>query len=148
MTMEHGEDCSVKVAVHARPLIGDEKLQGCKDCVSVVPGKPQVQIGTHSFTFDHVYGSSGTPSAAMFDECVAPLVEGLFQGYNATVLAYGQVNHAYPIHSFSQSVTLLITCFERGVIRRCWKWICPFYGQEFLKNEKIIEDLDRAVEPR
>jgi hypothetical protein len=107
MTMEHGEDCSVKVAVHARPLIGDEKLQGCKDCVSVVPGKPQVQIGTHSFTFDHVYGSSGTPSAAMFDECVAPLVEGLFQGYNATVLAYGQVNHAYPIHSVSQSVLLL-----------------------------------------
>ncbi|VAI30714.1 unnamed protein product [Triticum turgidum subsp. durum] len=50
----------------------------------------QVQIGTHSFTFDHVYGSSGTPSTAMFDECVAPLVEGLFQGYNATVLAYGQ----------------------------------------------------------
>ncbi|KAG9145978.1 hypothetical protein Leryth_015617 [Lithospermum erythrorhizon] len=26
----------------------------------------------------------------MFEECVAPLVEGLFQGYNATVLAYGQ----------------------------------------------------------
>jgi len=51
----------------------------------------QVQIGSHSFTFDHVYGSTGTPSAAMFDECVAPLVDGLFQGYNATVLAYGQV---------------------------------------------------------
>jgi hypothetical protein len=51
----------------------------------------QVQIGSHSFTFDHVYGSTGTPSAGMFDECVAPLVEGLFQGYNATVLAYGQV---------------------------------------------------------
>jgi len=27
----------------------------------------------------------------MFEECVAPLVDGLFQGYNATVLAYGQV---------------------------------------------------------
>lgn len=51
----------------------------------------QVQIGSHSFTFDHVYGSAGTPSAAMFNECVAPLVDGLFQGYNATVLAYGQV---------------------------------------------------------
>ncbi|XP_030540012.2 kinesin-like protein KIN-4A isoform X2 [Rhodamnia argentea] len=85
-----GEDCCVKVAVHIRPLIGDEKLQGCKDCVTVVPGKPQVQIGTHSFTFDHVYGSTGTPSSSMFEECVAPLVEGLFQGYNATVLAYGQ----------------------------------------------------------
>ncbi|OWM80703.1 kinesin-like protein KIN-4A [Punica granatum] len=85
-----GEDCCVKVAVHIRPLIGDEKLQGCKDCVTVVPGKPQVQIGTHSFTFDHVYGSTGSPSSAMFEECVAPLVDGLFQGYNATVLAYGQ----------------------------------------------------------
>lgn len=45
MTMEHGEDCCVRVAVHVRPLIGDEKLQGCKDCVAVVPGKPQVRIG-------------------------------------------------------------------------------------------------------
>ncbi|OIS97045.1 kinesin-like protein kin-4a [Nicotiana attenuata] len=84
------EDCCVKVAVHIRPLIGDEKLQGCKDCVFIVPGKPQVQIGSHSFTFDHVYGSSGSPSVTMFEECVAPLVDGLFQGYNATVLAYGQ----------------------------------------------------------
>ncbi|XP_042491564.1 kinesin-like protein KIN-4A [Macadamia integrifolia] len=88
--MEGTEDCCVKVAVHIRPLIGDERLQGCKDCVTVVQGKPQVQIGTHSFTFDHVYGSSGSSSSAMFQECVAPLVDGLFQGYNATVLAYGQ----------------------------------------------------------
>ncbi|XP_044510092.1 kinesin-like protein KIN-4A isoform X2 [Mangifera indica] len=85
-----GEDCCVKVAVHVRPLIGDERAHGCKDCVTVIPGKPQVQIGTHSFTFDHVYGSTGSPSSAMFEECIAPLVHGLFQGYNATVLAYGQ----------------------------------------------------------
>lgn len=51
----------------------------------------QVQLGSHSFTFDHVYGSTASPSSAMFEECVAPLVDGLFQGYNATVLAYGQV---------------------------------------------------------
>ncbi|KAJ8772897.1 hypothetical protein K2173_028074 [Erythroxylum novogranatense] len=84
------EDCCVKVAVHVRPLIADERAQGCKDCVTVIPGKPQVQIGIHSFTFDHVYGSTGSPSSAMFEECIAPLVDGLFQGYNATVLAYGQ----------------------------------------------------------
>ncbi|XP_009151579.2 kinesin-like protein KIN-4A isoform X2 [Brassica rapa] len=84
------DDCSVKVAVHIRPLIGDERLQGCKDCVTVVSGKPQVQIGSHSFTFDHVYGSTCSPSTEMYQECAAPLVDGLFQGYNATVLAYGQ----------------------------------------------------------
>lgn len=36
------ENCNVKVAVNIRPFIGDEKLQGCKDCVAVTPGKPQV----------------------------------------------------------------------------------------------------------
>ena len=51
----------------------------------------QVQIGSHSFTFDHVYGNRGSPSSAIFEECISPLVDGLFQGYNATVLAYGQV---------------------------------------------------------
>ncbi|PKA63557.1 Kinesin-like protein FLA10 [Apostasia shenzhenica] len=90
MTMENGEDCCVKVAVHIRPLISDERLQGCKDCVTVVSGQPQVQIGIHSFTFDHVYGSNASPSSSMFEELVAPLVDGLFQGYNGTVLAYGQ----------------------------------------------------------
>ncbi|XP_077211585.1 kinesin-like protein KIN-4A isoform X2 [Tasmannia lanceolata] len=91
MEVASAEDCCIKVAVHIRTLISEEQIQGCKDCVNVVSGKkPQVQIGTHFFTFDHVYGSSGSPSSAMFEECIAPLVDGLFQGYNATVLAYGQ----------------------------------------------------------
>lgn len=50
-----------------------------------------MQIGSHSFTFDHVFGSTGTPLPSLFERCVAPLVDGLFHGYNATVLAYGQV---------------------------------------------------------
>ncbi|KAF7828694.1 kinesin-like protein KIN-4A isoform X2 [Senna tora] len=88
--METSESCSVKVALHIRPLIADERQQGCRECVSVTPGKPQVQIGSHSFTFDHVYGNGASPSSAMFEECIVQLVDGLFQGYNATVLAYGQ----------------------------------------------------------
>jgi len=51
----------------------------------------QVQIGSHSFTYDYVYGSMGQPSSTIYDDCVAPLVDALFNGYNATVLAYGQV---------------------------------------------------------
>lgn len=54
----------------------------------------QVHIGAHSFTFDHVYGERGSPSAEMFDDCIAPLVDSLFQGYNGTVLAYGQVTYS------------------------------------------------------
>lgn len=32
----------VRVAVHIRPLITSELLLGCTDCISVVPGEPQV----------------------------------------------------------------------------------------------------------
>ncbi|OAY79180.1 Kinesin-like protein BC2, partial [Ananas comosus] len=80
----------VKVAVNVRPLITAELLNGCTDCVTVVPGEPQVQIGSYAFTYDHVYGSSGSPYSSLFEECVLPLVDALFSGYNATVLAYGQ----------------------------------------------------------
>lgn len=52
--MEGGEECCVKVAVHIRPLIGDEKIQGCKDCATVVRGKPQVHF--LSIYFYHLMG--------------------------------------------------------------------------------------------
>ncbi|KAG0480048.1 hypothetical protein HPP92_010906 [Vanilla planifolia] len=80
----------VKVAVNIRPLIASELALGCTDCVAVVPGEPQVQIGAHCFTYDYVYGSLGTSSSNIFEECVAPLVDAVLHGYNATVLAYGQ----------------------------------------------------------
>ncbi|KAF7817032.1 kinesin-like protein KIN-4C [Senna tora] len=81
----------VRVAVNIRPLITSELLIDCTDCISVVPGEPQVQIGSHAFTYDYVYGSTTTTSpSTIYDDCVAPLVDALFHGYNATVLAYGQ----------------------------------------------------------
>ncbi|KAL0314906.1 UNVERIFIED_CONTAM: Kinesin-like protein KIN-4A [Sesamum angustifolium] len=124
-----GEDCCVKVAVHVRPLLGDEKIQGCKDCVTIVAGKPQVQIGTHSFTFDHVYGSTGSPSTAMYEECVAPLVDGLFQGYNATVLAYGQTGSG---KTYTMGTSLKDGC-QTGLIPKVMNAL--FSKIETLKHE-------------
>uniref|UniRef100_A0A6N2MLA4 Kinesin motor domain-containing protein n=1 Tax=Salix viminalis TaxID=40686 RepID=A0A6N2MLA4_SALVM len=86
--MENSE--CVRVAVNIRPLITPELLNGCLDIITVVPGEPQVQIGSHSFTYDYVYASTASPSSEIFNDCVAPLVEALLNGYNATVLAYGQ----------------------------------------------------------
>ncbi|KAJ0238138.1 Kinesin-like protein KIN-4C [Hirschfeldia incana] len=88
--MEDAAEC-VRVAVNIRPLITPELLNGCTDCITVSPNEPQVHIGSHSFTYDFVFGSGGCyPSLEIYDHCVAPLVDALFNGYNATVLAYGQ----------------------------------------------------------
>lgn len=57
------------------------------------PDHPQVAVRGYqarAFPFDQVYGDGAQPSGALFGDCVAPLVEGLFEGYNGTVLAYGQ----------------------------------------------------------
>ncbi|KAK4490381.1 hypothetical protein RD792_001057 [Penstemon davidsonii] len=127
-----GEDCCVKVAVNIRPLIGDEKLEGCKDCVTIVPGKSQVQIGTHSFTFDHVYGSTGSPSTAMYEECVSPLVDGLFQGYNATVLAYGQTGSG---KTYTMGTSIKDVGYQTGIIPRVMNAL--FSKIETLKHDEI-----------
>jgi hypothetical protein len=50
----------------------------------------QILSGPHCFTYDNVFGEGGEDPGSIFDRCVAPLVDGLFRGYNATVFAYGQ----------------------------------------------------------
>jgi hypothetical protein len=57
------------------------------------PPSPRAQVGhgAHRFTYDRVFGGdAGDDPAALYGLCVAPLVDGLFKGYNATVFAYGQ----------------------------------------------------------
>jgi hypothetical protein len=109
------EGCSVCVAVKIRPLVPAEIDQGCRLCMSVTPGLPkvkgwdatislfrlhapilcsniitQVSTGHHEFTYDHVFGGDGAHPETLYSKCVAPLVDGLFRGYNATIFAYGQ----------------------------------------------------------
>lgn len=35
---------AVQVSLNIRPLIPLERIQGCKECIAVVPGEPQVVI--------------------------------------------------------------------------------------------------------
>ncbi|KAK9160626.1 hypothetical protein Syun_006967 [Stephania yunnanensis] len=71
----------------------------------------EVQIGSHAFTFDHVYSGTSSSSYRIFEDCISPLVDAFFGGYNATVLAYGQnVNAAFclAINAIEVKSTLII----------------------------------------
>lgn len=51
----------------------------------------QVTCCGKNFLFDRVYGScNASPPENLFGDCIQPLVDALFKGYNATVFAYGQ----------------------------------------------------------
>ncbi|XP_026473250.1 chromosome-associated kinesin KIF4A-like [Ctenocephalides felis] len=80
---------SVQVALRIRPLVKSEISKGYVKCLETVPNKPQVLIKNHSFTYNHVFPPE-VSQAQFYDTAVKGLVDGLFKGYNVTILAYGQ----------------------------------------------------------
>lgn len=74
-----------------RPQMAKEKIEGCHVCTSVTPGEPQVLLGKDkAFTYDFVFDIEAHQQE-IYSSCVHKLIEGCFEGYNATVFAYGQV---------------------------------------------------------
>ena len=49
----------------------------------------------HAFNFDYVFADDSTQHD-IYEQAVAPLVQGCFQGYNAAVFAYGQAGVPFP----------------------------------------------------
>lgn len=74
-----------------RPQLAKEKIEGCHICTFVMPGEPQVVLGKDkAFTYDHVFDID-TQQETIYQHCTERLIEGCFEGYNATIFAYGQV---------------------------------------------------------
>uniref|UniRef100_A0A4W6E457 Kinesin family member 21A n=1 Tax=Lates calcarifer TaxID=8187 RepID=A0A4W6E457_LATCA len=73
-----------------RPQLAKEKIEGCHICTYVMPGEPQVVLGKDkAFTYDYVFDMD-TQQEAIYTHCTERLIEGCFEGYNATIFAYGQ----------------------------------------------------------
>lgn len=74
-----------------RPQIPREIIDMCRICTQVTPNEPQIVLGTDkAFTYDYVFDVESMQSE-IYQRCVERLVDGSMRGYNATVLAYGQV---------------------------------------------------------
>ncbi|KAJ3596871.1 hypothetical protein NHX12_003271, partial [Muraenolepis orangiensis] len=79
-----------RVTVRIRPQQAREKIEGCHICTYVMPGEPQVILGKDkAFTYDHVFDMD-SQQEAIYANCTEKLIEGCFEGYNATIFAYGQ----------------------------------------------------------
>ena len=83
---------SVGVAVRIRPLNNTEKAQNSQTCVTISKKDRTVTMGKErTFTFDHVFGTD-SKQVDVFENCAKDLVLSVFNGYNATMLAYGQTS--------------------------------------------------------
>ncbi|XP_034791932.1 kinesin-like protein KIF21A isoform X17 [Pan paniscus] len=114
------DESSVRVAVRIRPQLAKEKIEGCHICTSVTPGEPQVFLGKDkAFTFDYVFDID-SQQEQIYIQCIEKLIEGCFEGYNATVFAYGQTG-AGKTYTMGTGFDVNIVEEELGIISRAVK---------------------------
>lgn len=88
---------SVKVIVRCRPLNAREKSLNCKEVVNIKSNLGQCSISNPSrlkdppktFFFDGAFDLNSS-TEQIYADIVYPLVEGVTEGYNGTIFAYGQ----------------------------------------------------------
>ncbi|XP_012321046.1 kinesin-like protein KIF21A isoform X20 [Aotus nancymaae] len=103
-----------------RPQLAKEKIEGCHICTSVTPGEPQVFLGKDkAFTFDYVFDIE-SQQEQIYTQCIEKLIEGCFEGYNATVFAYGQTG-AGKTYTMGTGFDVNIVEEEQGIISRAVK---------------------------
>ncbi|KAJ8372603.1 hypothetical protein AAFF_G00281100 [Aldrovandia affinis] len=111
------DESSVRVALRIRPQLPREKFEGCHICTFVTPGEPQVILGKDkAFTYDYVFDMDSHQDN-IYANCTEKLIEGCFEGYNATVFAYGQTGSG-KTYTMGTGFDVNITDDELGIIPR------------------------------
>uniref|UniRef100_A0A669ERW3 Kinesin family member 21A n=1 Tax=Oreochromis niloticus TaxID=8128 RepID=A0A669ERW3_ORENI len=110
-----GQNRSSSVLI--RPQLAREKIEGCHICTYVMPGEPQVILGKDkAFTYDFVFDMD-SQQETIYGTCTEKLIEGCFEGYNATVFAYGQTGSG-KTYTMGTGFDVNIVDEELGIIPR------------------------------
>ncbi|XP_055047095.2 kinesin-like protein KIF21A isoform X3 [Misgurnus anguillicaudatus] len=134
------DESSVRVAVRIRPQLAKEKIEGCHICTFVTPGEPQVLLGKDkAFTFDYVLDMDSQQDV-IYSNCTEKLIEGCFEGYNATIFAYGQTGSG-KTYTMGTGFDVNIGDEELGIIPRAVSHL--FRGIE--ERKQAAAELGRPV---
>uniref|UniRef100_A0A665WIW2 Kinesin family member 21A n=1 Tax=Echeneis naucrates TaxID=173247 RepID=A0A665WIW2_ECHNA len=97
--------------------LAKEKIEGCHICTFVMPGEPQVILGKDkAFTYDYLFDMD-SQQEAIYSTCTEKLIDGCFEGYNATVFAYGQTGSG-KTYTMGTGFDVNIPDEELGIIPR------------------------------
>ncbi|XP_033638364.1 kinesin-like protein KIF21A isoform X2 [Asterias rubens] len=125
---------SVRVALRIRPQLAKERIDMCRVCTSVTPDQNQVMLGQdRAFTFDNVFDLDSQQNQ-VYNSTAHSLIEGCFDGYNATVFAYGQTG-AGKTFTMGTGFEPGVTEEQQGIVPRAVKHL--FNGIEQRRNEAL-----------
>lgn len=82
-------ETQVQVCVRARPLLPNEASHYERQCIRVADGNSIVVGNDRAFGFDRVFAAD-VGGEAIFSAVGHPTIEAFLDGFNATILAYGQ----------------------------------------------------------
>jgi len=127
---------AVKVIVRCRPMNSRENGLKCKNVVGVENKRAQINVNkpggdnkaTKNFTFDGTYGVDSDTSS-IYDDIAYNLIEGVIEGYNGTIFAYGQTG-------CGKSFTMQGVPSQRGLIPRSFQHI--FESISVTENTKFL----------
>ena len=83
----------VKVAVRIRPLLGSELEAGAENVIKADKSQrivASIPTKKNTFDFDWSFGPL-TEHKEVYNALCKPLISSVFEGYNATVFAYGKL---------------------------------------------------------
>uniref|UniRef100_A0A8C7GX95 Kinesin family member 21A n=1 Tax=Oncorhynchus kisutch TaxID=8019 RepID=A0A8C7GX95_ONCKI len=107
-------------AIKIRPQLAREKIEGCHICTFCMPAEPQVMLGKDkAFTYDYVFDMDSQQDI-IYTHCTEKLIEGCFEGYNATIFAYGQTGSG-KTYTMGTGFDVNISEEELGIIPRAVK---------------------------
>lgn len=133
---------SVKVIVRCRPLNEKEREMKTRFVIETNSSSQQCSIRrpgddsklSKTFTFDGVYGISSS-TEKIYSEIVRPIVNGVLDGYNGTVFAYGQTSCG---KTFTME-GIKSPSAQKGIIPRCCEHILNGIRQRSLdKHSKYL----------
>ncbi|CAG0915731.1 unnamed protein product [Notodromas monacha] len=134
-----------------RPVSAAEKEKGCRHCTIVYPEDNVVSISQKDFGFDKVFEAE-TQQLVLYDY-VRPHIRRCFNGFNATILAYGQKRSALKINelrteycsSFSDrrgvGVFTQYANLAENWMPRVWARVFPLFLSPMLPHESIDASL-------
>lgn len=129
---------TVKVIVRCRPLSEKEREMKTRLVVETNSSVHQCILKkteddsklSKTFSFDGVYGISSS-TEKIYSEIVRPIVDGVIEGYNGTVFAYGQTSCG---KTFTME-GIQISPAQKGIIPRCCEHILDSAHQYSLEKQ-------------
>mmetsp|Transcript_5284 Transcript_5284/g.9366 ORF Transcript_5284/g.9366 Transcript_5284/m.9366 type:complete len:603 (-) Transcript_5284:1150-2958(-) len=140
-------DTNVRVVIRVRPPLEHElnaylgipykpttRVDATSHNISLVDGQGKDdRTFNHSFTFDHIY-DQGASQREVYDSTAKTLVASCLEGYNATILAYGQTGtgKTYTMEGAAESFE------DRGIVPRAIEQIFSYIQEEASAHKRFL----------